>query len=112
MGMLDISSMVSPAKKPGGAVENLGKDFETWKFDQNWASDPGNDVVPMMLDSIYNNPQALAALGALTQAAHQAALAVQPLALAAAAVAAAVQALSCCAGNNRWDNFTKTRHDP
>jgi hypothetical protein len=44
--------------------------------------------------------QALVALAALTQAAHQAALAVQPLALVAAAVAAAAQALFCCAGSN------------
>jgi hypothetical protein len=52
--------------------------------------------------------QALAALAGLTQAAQPVALVVLALALQAAAVAAAVRALSCCAGNNWWDNLTLT----
>jgi hypothetical protein len=63
-------------------------------------------ALPVLMEELRF--QALAALAALTQAAHQAALAVQPLALVAAAVAAAAQALFCCAGNNWWDNPTLT----
>ena len=63
-------------------------------------------ALPVLMEELRF--QALVALAAQTQVAHQAVLAVRPLALVAAAVAAAVQALCCCAGKNWWDNPTLT----